>query len=293
MKTFKPMLAAQLPPKLTFPYLASPKLDGIRCVLKDNMALSRTLKPIPNRRTQHVLSHMKLDGLDGELIVGSPQATDCFRNTSSAIMTHENQPDFTFYVFDDFTNPLAAFKERLDFAAEKVNKFGAHIVKLVPHAVIENQAQFDSAEEHFLSLGYEGMMCRSFDGTYKYGRATIKENSLFKVKRYIDAEAIVIGFVELMHNDNEQQLNALGYNRRSSHQQNQRSGNTLGALIAKDILTGIEFNVGTGFDAAERANIWRNKSNYLNKQFTYKSFKIGVKDKPRHGVFKWWRKEGF
>lgn len=48
---FKPMLAGKAPDdlnELTLPVLVSPKLDGIRCVMHEGVALSRKLKPIPN-----------------------------------------------------------------------------------------------------------------------------------------------------------------------------------------------------------------------------------------------------
>ena len=53
--TFKPMLLPRETPdldKLQYPIIASAKLDGIRCLIKDGVALSRTLKPIPNKSIQ-------------------------------------------------------------------------------------------------------------------------------------------------------------------------------------------------------------------------------------------------
>lgn len=70
----KPMLSATLedPLRLTWPVLGSPKLDGLRCIIKDGMALSRNLKPFRNKFVQEQLSTLP-NGLDGELIVGSPR----------------------------------------------------------------------------------------------------------------------------------------------------------------------------------------------------------------------------
>jgi hypothetical protein len=65
---FKPMLAtdAELD-KLRFPILCSPKLDGIRAVVRGGVVYSRSNKPIPNKWVQSKLSH--LEHYDGELIV--------------------------------------------------------------------------------------------------------------------------------------------------------------------------------------------------------------------------------
>jgi DNA ligase-1 len=59
---------------------------------------------------------------------------------------------------------------------------------------------------------------------------------------------------------------------------------TMGALICRTNF-GIEFSIGTGFTAKQRAEIWKNKSIVIGKLIKYKSFKIGVKDKPRHPVY--------
>ena len=67
----------------------------------------------------------------------------------------------------------------------------------------------------------------------------------------------------------------------------------MGALIVRDIVTGIEFNIGTGFDASQRDQIWADRDQVIGKTLTYKSFHIGVKEKPRHPVFKFWRTMGF
>jgi DNA ligase-1 len=65
----------------------------------------------------------------------------------------------------------------------------------------------------------------------------------------------------------------------------------LGALIVKDVKTGVEFNVGTGFTAEERAGIWKQKDTLIWKLITYEYLPYGVKDKPRHPVFISWRLE--
>ena len=53
---------------------------------------------------------------------------------------------------------------------------------------------------------------------------------------------------------------------------------TMGALIVRDIKSGVEFNIGTGFTAAQRAASW-----VIGSMHKYKFFPI--KDKPRHPVY--------
>src|SRR6201984_1758025 len=101
MTAFKPMLAGKLDPaKLQFPVIIQPKLDGIRATVVGGKLLTRTLKEVPNRHIFNLLSKSEYEGLDGELIVGSPVADDCYRTTVSGVMSSDGEPDFTYNVFD-------------------------------------------------------------------------------------------------------------------------------------------------------------------------------------------------
>jgi DNA ligase-1 len=120
----------------------------------------------------------------------------------------------------------------------------------------------------------------------KQGRATAKEGTLLKLKRYADAEATITGFAEEMFNGNEATTNELGRTKRSSHQANKTGKDTLGTLIVTGLTAfeGKEFRVG-GFDAAMRAEIWQNQEKYLGRIVKFKYFNVGIKDLPRHPNF--------
>ena len=86
MTLFKPMLATDaVLEKLRFPLLASPKLDGVRAIVRDGVVYSRSNKPIPNVFVQETFKG--LDHADGELIVGLPTAKDCMQATMSGVMS--------------------------------------------------------------------------------------------------------------------------------------------------------------------------------------------------------------
>jgi len=85
-----------------------------------------------------------------------------------------------------------------------------------------------------------------------------------------------------MYNDNEATKDAFGHTTRSSHKENKRPANTLGALVVRDIKTKIEFEIGTGFNDEQRQEIWDERDKYMDKIVKYKHFNIsGVKEKPR------------
>lgn len=285
----KPMLAAATDGKdLTYPLLLSPKLDGVRCLIIDGVAMSRSLKPIPNKFVQKLFGRKEYNGLDGELIIGEPGAADVFNKTTSGVMSIEGEPEVSFWVFDDFTES-GGFERRLHTAHRRIKK--QKFCEDVPHHIITTEEQLLSMEEDYLELGYEGIMLRHPDGQYKHGRSTAKEAWLLKLKRFTDADAKVIGFTELRTNTNEAKKNALGHLERSSKKDGMKNAQTLGSLVVKDIKSGVEFEIGTGFTQAQRQELWNNGDNLIGRLVKYKSQPVGVKEKPRFPVFLGFRDE--
>jgi DNA ligase-1 len=292
MTDFKPMLAHSKAPdleKLTFPVLVQPKLDGIRAVVKDGRLLSRSLKPIPNAEIRAALEHPVFEGLDGELIVGSPTADDCYRRTVSFVMAEDKTGEpWAYHVFDvhDSDDPV---EKRVTRAGRRGR---AHpFIELVPTTVAATEAVLDRVEGQYLAEGYEGGIIRTMDSPYKFGRSG-KKGPLLKLKRYIDYEAVVLDVVEEQHNANEATTNELGRTQRSSHAAGKVGKGTMGALVVEAVNgphEGVEFRVGTGFTADLRAELWAERDELPGRVAKIKSFPVGTKDKPRHPVWLGWR----
>ncbi len=286
MNTFKPMLASPADlDNLKFPLYLSPKLDGIRASNVDGRLLSRTLKEIPSRHIYNMFNFAKFKHLDGELIVGPPTSPTCYRDTVSGVMADDKEPDFKWYVFDYWADPTVPFSERVQRTQVKIIELNHPRIVQVEHTVIHNREELDTYEASHVLAGYEGVMVNSATGFYKFGRATTKGGELLKVKRFVDAEAVVIGIEEEMFNGNEAQTNELGRTKRSTAKAGLTGKGTMGALIVRDVKTGVEFNIGTGFTAADRAWWWAREGFVFGMTVKYKSFPVGVKDKPRHPVY--------
>jgi DNA ligase-1 len=272
--------------KLTYPRIATPKLDGIRCIIKDGKPVSRKFKDIPNRHVQRVLAGLP-DGLDGELMVDGT-----FQDVSSAIMGREGEPKFSFQVFD-YECP-APYRERLGKLRDIVETFEAAPLVYVPTTFVQDGDELLRYEEKVLGDGYEGVMLRTPDGPYKCGRSTEREGYLLKLKRFSDGEALVIGLEEMMHNDNVAEKDAFGRTKRSHAQAGMRPAGTLGRFLVRDIATGVDFEIGTGqgLTAALRKEIWTHQAAYVGKVVKYKSQPTGVKDKPRFPVWLGFREAG-
>lgn len=280
----KPMLAAKFQDvkAFRFPVLVSPKLDGIRCLIKEGVAVSRKFKPLPNKYLQSRLADCP-HGYDGEIMTYTDGSLDSFNTTQSKVMSREGSFDFKFMVFDDFSVPEVPYSTR---RPKRVTHPDCEIVKV--NRVFDMDELLEK-EAEFLNLGYEGLMSRDPKGFYKFGRSTPIQQGLVKVKRFLDSEAVVTGYEELMHNQNEAELNELGYLKRSSAKSGLVPANMLGKLIGQD--KGMTVICGTmeGITLEERKRLWKVRESLIGRTFTYKYFPHGMKDRPRHPIFLRWR----
>lgn len=284
--------------KIQFPILASPKIDGIRFTGVNNQAQSRSGKALPNEFFQMPFLSGLLDALDGEVVVGmNPACTDTtggtlFNRTQSAIMTVGGQPVHSLHVFDYIKNPNFSFIERTRLARISVEALRIVMPNIfyVEHSVLETPEAVLTYEEAALLNGYEGIMLRSPEAPYKFGRSTLKQQGLIKVKRFKDDEATVIGFEALERNTNPIVRDAFGLAKRSSHKSGKVAVDLLGRLRVRHGIYG-EFAIGSGFDVATREDIWNNQDKYLNRIVTFKFQPHGTMDAPRAPIFKGFRNE--
>lgn len=289
MSIKKPMLAATLEDlkSLKYPMLVTPKLDGIRCLIVDGKAVSRTFKPIPNNYIRNTIEQLAMEGFDGEIIIKGRK----FNEITSAVMSVKGSPsDFSYIVFDYCVDQKESYKDRM-MNLSKLKQI-PNIEYLLP-IQINNEIELLKFESKCLSESYEGIMLRSIDSPYKFGRSTLKEKWLLKLKRFTDSEAVVLDVYEQMSNQNEPEEDAFGHTKRSSHSSGKVSAGTLGGFNVKDIKSGVEFKIGTGdgLNAELRNKIWDNKQDSIGKIVKYKSQKSGEKEKPRFPVFLGFRDE--
>ena len=277
----QPLLAAKNPvfEKIKFPVLATPKIDGIRCLKINGQALSRSFKPIPNHHIRNWIEQNCPDGFDGEILCG-----DGFSDVQSMVMSREGTPNFKYLVFDYVKDSLIKpYSERLkDLLTDGSPISMLRNLDLLIPEVAHNMDELQLIMERHLLEGHEGTMIRDPGSPYKCGRSSLKEGYLIAIKHFEDGEAEVIGFKELMRNNNQQEIDAFGYSERSSKKENMIPGDTLGAFIVRKA-DGTEFDIGTGKGLTTnlRKEIWNNKDQYLGKLVHYRFQPHGVKDRPR------------
>ncbi|WP_274585180.1 hypothetical protein V6667_08150 [Neisseria leonii] len=157
-------------------------------------------------------------------------------------------------------------------------------MKRFSDALVRNEEETLRYESEQLQHGFEGIMLRAPHGIYKYGRSTVREGLLLKLKRFSDAEAVCTGYEPLMRNGNEAETDELGYTKRSSRKEGLVETETLGCLIA-ETGDGVRFKIGTGFTAAHREQLWAERDKLAGRIIRYKFFNIGIKEAPRHPVW--------
>ncbi len=293
----KPMLAASATPTdpqleelfLRGPMLGFPKVDGVRAIVQGGVVFARSLKPIRNKAVQAVIGRRHFNGLDGELVWGSPDDDGAFCKSSSG-MKKDGGSDFHFLVFDDLSCGHLPYTQRLQriICKYRWRRDGSYPtgqpVALKP-CWVRSLEELKRFEERCLKQGFEGVILRDPQALYKHGRATLNEASMIKIKRFVDGEAEVLEALEMMHNDNPAQRNELGYTQRSHHRAGKRPAGVLGRLRCRDLVTNMEFGIGSGFTQSQRANLWVQRHSLPGQFVKYKHFPNGAKDAPRHPVF--------
>lgn len=305
-KTFKPMLAPNDEVNLDevkYPLLASYKLDGIRCIFKDGEILSRSLKQIQNKQSREKFEPIRKYCeenniiLDGEIY--SPKLT--FQAITSFVMTKDFEdkksikkygevkkiPEhLKFHCFDaiEMEQSHVRFQER-DFVVQSVvMDFENLIVGVEQFKVDSNEA----VEAHFkeaLGGGYEGLILKSVDGHYKFGRGTIKEGLIYKVKPYRTFDAQITGVVQATEVDPnaEKKKNELGRSVTSKKKGDRILIEKASAFNVK--YEGKDLKVVLAMTDEEKEEVWRNKDSYIGRWIEYRGMLVGAKDVPRHPTF--------
>jgi len=255
----RPMLAVNAEARaLRFPCLGSPKLDGVRALVVGGRVLSRSGLPIPNEHVQRRFGRPELEGVDGELILGSPTDAATGRLTNGAVARAKGEPDVKLYAFDLHDRP-GTYAGRLEELRRIVA--GAEHVGLVPQQELADLRALAVFEDATVRAGFEGVMLRRPDAPYKHGRSTLNEGYLLKVKRWMDSEAVL-----------------LGVNREEGR-------DAVASFRGRDVRTDVEFDASvSNLPMAEREALWSRRDS-LDRVFTYRSYPHGVKDKPKSPQF--------
>lgn len=293
---FKPMKAPnEVVPldAMKFPLIVSPKLDGIRCIIKDGVLLSSHLKPINNARIVRRFAKLAIWAknhnmiLDGELLAPSLTFTELSGRVRSL-----NDPipeDLTFNCFDCVIEETynTPFKNRISDVnvLDQFPDFPKEYFVIVEQTLFSSMDEVKKLYEESLQKKCDGVMLRSPEGPYKCGRATVKEGYIYKLKPYQTFDAKIIGFVQAtaVKKTAEKKINEMGNSVTSKKKDDRELVDMAAAFLVE--YDGRELAVMIALTHEERKDIWMNQEKYLGRMIEYKGMLAGSKDLPRHHVF--------
>lgn len=243
---FKPMLSVKATIKSVknFPVIGQIKENGFRCLIHPELGpVTRTLSDIANTYVSSQLD--KFQFLDGELVTLDKNGkVDDLETINEKLSSPYLETKFKFIVFDHFEMALDPYEKRFEKAKEVVEKSGVNFIEMVTSKVLNNAQELIDFEQLSVGNGAEGIVVKSLDGFYKFGRSTIKQALSMKIKRFFDDEATLADVIE-------------GVNSR-----------TAGALIVK--WRGKEFNLGNTWGQDKARDIWNNRHILIGKKVTFR-----------------------
>lgn len=308
---FAPILAPNESPnldELKYPLLASEKLDGIRCIFYKGQILSRSLKPIVNKQLKEKFEALRKFSevneliLDGEIY--SPKLT--FQQITSYVMTQDlhqpkvgtssgyrNIPDhLKFYCFDCLGNNGKDewFEIRLDYA-ESLISFYQDVATVVNHVEVKSAKDINDLFMQSLERGCEGLILRDPQGKYKFGRGTLKEGIIYKVKPFVTFDAQITDVVQSteVREGAEKKINELGRSVTSKKKDDR-------VLIEKAsafwvLYDGKPLKVVLAMTDEEKEAVWASRAKQIGKWIEFKGMLVGAKDLPRHPVMLRYRED--
>lgn len=213
--------------------------------------------------------------------------------------------DLKFWIFDGYLLDMPEVTGFEDRMTEIMIRLKSSVESLALNHIVfpdfyrvGNMEELNELYEASLEDGYEGLVLVHKDHEYKFGRNTLKDGTLLKMKNdALEYDGIVLDVEEAtsVKEGVEKTVNELGRSVTSK-----KKGDREASGIAKSFLTEYRDADGNlvgvfpvclkGFDNETRKEIFSNKDQFIGKHFKYTGMPP-VKDYPRHAYFDCWRDE--
>lgn len=278
-----------------WPKYASRKLDGMRAIIIKGKLLARSMKEIPNENLLGELDKLLEFSVDKEVVLdGELYSHDATFQKIISVCRSKSNPlpdDLKFNAIDmlpqaqwDMDKPTITFR---DSNKAMIKAFVRNDFNRAANIVQYRVASVGRAKEklaEYLEAGYEGMMLRDPDKSYKHGRTTLNENWLLKFKSWLDYDGKILEVVEgtEMIEGVERKVGPTGHREPVIKKGERRKNGTFGKFIV-ELEDGKTMGVGTwkGLTDEVRAEIWKNKDQYVGRWVRFKGQAVGIKDRPR------------
>lgn len=292
--------------KIGYPIWVQPKIDGVRAWNPHGTLVGRSMDPFEGYGITEFFSQDIFKHFDGEMILGTnPACTDGLcRATTGAMGRFKGVTEMAnlhWNVFDYLcpTTIRMTYSDRYLHLKDVVAELQHPRIHLVPFKVAFNRTELNAIIAEYFEAGYEGAIIRNPRAKFKEGRATQKNQELWRVKPWSDAEILVTGITEGEDNYNEKTTNSLGRSERSSAKAGKVLNGTLGSiqgtmladfycpwtkkkLFSKDQAV----TVGPGeMNHKDRKYYFENQSEIVDHYVKFKHMTHGIKDQPRFPTY--------
>jgi DNA ligase 1 len=299
----KPQLATDaILEDVKFPCWVQPKIDGVRALNLTGRLTGRSLDEFEGFGISDYFSQPEFIGLDGEMILGNkPNCRDRLCSATTGAMGRfkgvTEMADLHWYVFDHLHDHVldSSYEWRYLTLEHLVQGLNHPRIHLVPRHICYLPSDLKWWIAHWAAEGYEGTIIRNPEAKYKEGRATKKNQELWRVKPWADAEILVTGITEGNENWNEKTVNSLGRTERGASAAgmipNGQVGSIQGTLLADfiDPITGkllfakgLEVTVSSGaMSVAESIHYFQHPAEIIGHIVKFQHMTHGTKDQPR------------
>ncbi|MCM0148853.1 DNA ligase [Photobacterium galatheae] len=168
-------------------YWVSEKLDGVRAFWTGNQLQTRSGHRI--HAPEWFTKDLPQEALDGELWAGRNHFYHVTQTVLDTIPNDTQWQKIQFMVFDAPSHP-GSFDERLNHLTTLINTLPLQHIEIVEQKRLNTIQALENWLDEVESRGGEGLMLHQASQRYVTGRT----NGLLKLKRFQDAEAIVIGY---------------------------------------------------------------------------------------------------
>ena len=205
--------------------------------------------------------------------------------------------ELKFWLFDGIIldrPDLIRFEDRMNEIVLRLSKCDLRdmYITLPTEIEINTIESLSTIYEEALRSEWEGLVLTHKDHEYKYGRNSLKQGTLLKMKDdKLEYDGIILDVVEgtEIKEGVERSTNELGRSVTSKKKEDRILSGLAKGFVVK--FNGGTFPVGlNGFDNEAKKELLQNKHKYIGRHFKYTGM-CPVKDFPRHAYFDCWRDE--
>ncbi len=205
-------------------YLVSEKYDGVRAIWTGSQLVTRNGNPI--YAPKWFTAPLPDVWLDGELWTKRQD----FANLSGIVRKVtpvESEWQTVSYMIFDMPDATTPFSQRFENYARLVSQLNSEHIKAVEQKHFNENTHLSLFMDELIAQGAEGVMLHLASAKHSAGRS----DALLKLKPYLDAEAVVVGYIA-----------GKG-----------KYKNMLGALKVRNS-DGLEFKIGSGLTDQQRTS---------------------------------------